>query len=289
MKLYAALARLFPRSFTAKLFFIAFLGTHVPLLATVAYLMRAKGGLGANLELTVMMVLATLVGTIATLSALALVLRPLYRVRDALQAYEERRERIALPTGFLDELGQLIDMADRMMADVGRELTEQRTAADTDPLTGALNRRGFGRAAAGRVQGAVIYCDLDHFKEVNDRFGHDVGDAVLCDAVAIMSAILRRTDLLARLGGEEFVIFLPQADTVLARRVADRIRQTFEARLRAGDRTVTGSFGVTRRDPDEEMEEAMTRADGAVYAAKREGRNRVTVVAGLTGAGRAAA
>lgn len=169
------------------------------------------------------------------------------------------------------------------------EVEDQRRNARTDPLTGLTNRRGFDERYSQVVQetdryggtAGLILVDVDHFKQVNDRFGHDGGDAVLV-AVANALADGRRTvDTTARLGGEELAILLPQTDASGAREVAERMRRRLEAlvvRTAAGEVRVTASFGVSEyaaRAGDGTR--VVELADQALYAAKRNGRNRVEV------------
>lgn len=171
------------------------------------------------------------------------------------------------------------------------EVDNARRNARTDPLTGLANRRGFDERYAQVMQetdryggtAALILVDVDHFKRVNDAYGHDGGDAVL---VAIADALAdgRRTvDLTARLGGEELAILLPQTDARGAREVAERMRKRIEAlvvRTSAGEVRVTASFGVGEYEARAgEAQRVVERADQALYAAKRNGRNRVEVSA----------
>ena len=113
---------------------------------------------------------------------------------------------------------------------------DQRTKAQTDPLTGALNRRAFmsrgerllQRHAYERAPLCLLFLDLDHFKSLNDRFGHSGGDDVLTSFVGLVNACIRPTDFLFRIGGEEFCCLLPYTTTEQAHRVAERIRHQFE-------------------------------------------------------------
>ncbi len=149
-----------------------------------------------------------------------------------------------------------------------------------DPLTGVGNRRlmevecaqAFGGA---RSAGALAVLDLDHFKSINDHHGHDVGDAVLRDVAAVMSAVLRKTDRLYRLGGEEFVLWLAPGEAEAAAAVLERLRQMVRQRVRAGDTPVTFSAGLATHQPGESWQACLARADAALYRAKRAGRDRV--------------
>jgi len=166
---------------------------------------------------------------------------------------------------------------------------DQRTKAQTDPLTGALNRRAFlwrgarllQRHAHERAPLCLLFLDLDHFKSLNDRFGHSGGDDVLTSFVAMVNACIRPTDFLFRIGGEEFCCLLPHTTTEQAHRVAERIRHQFEtATLEVAGTPVkaTASLGIASTDAfGYELDTLMRRADMAVYAAKRAGRNRVVV------------
>jgi two-component system cell cycle response regulator len=161
--------------------------------------------------------------------------------------------------------------------------------ATTDALTGAFNRRRFGelldeclaRAARFGRQVSVLMIDADHFKSVNDTYGHPVGDLVLQRIASMLQAEARRTDVVARYGGEEFVVILDETDAAGAQRVAERIRARIEAELIQGDfgrLRVTASLGLaTWPLQAQNREELLERADSALYEAKRKGRNRVAV------------
>lgn len=169
-------------------------------------------------------------------------------------------------------------------------------AADRDAKTGLLNLAAWTSAAGrtlARTSGtgrhvAVIVADLDHFKLVNDRFGHLVGDAVLLRTAETLRNGLRPDSLLARFGGEEFVVLLPDADEDVARRTAERLRAAVEGQRSPtadGGLHVTASFGVAWGSGTS-LTELLAAADEALYAAKRAGRNRVAVMgAASTGAG----
>ena len=160
--------------------------------------------------------------------------------------------------------------------------------ASTDPLTGLYNRRMFFRrmdeevARAGRTASpmCLIYVDIDHFKEINDTYNNSAGDAVLQQISRTMTRILRRGDVLGRIGGEEFLILLPDTTGVAGQRIAERLRQRVEhATIFSGDRklNVTVSAGVfSAADPVGLSIDDMVRvADQALYEAKETGRNKV--------------
>lgn len=161
----------------------------------------------------------------------------------------------------------------------------QRQAA-TDELTGLPNRREFievaERLMASSKAMSVLILDVDHFKRVNDTYGHDVGDEVLRVLAKVGASTVRHLDVFARLGGEEFVAVLPGTDRVQARAMAERLRlvfeqQDFEHEWKTGERIpFTVSIGVATRAPDEtDIDALLKRADVALYRAKDAGRNAV--------------
>jgi diguanylate cyclase (GGDEF)-like protein len=158
--------------------------------------------------------------------------------------------------------------------------------ATRDPMTGALNRRAFfaraevewARAQRSHAPLAAIASDIDFFKKVNDTFGHHVGDLVIKDYAARSATMLRRPDILARFGGEEFVVLLPDTGLSEAKQVAERIRRDVEAHHDKALPPFTVSLGiaVTRGTPHQPatLEELLAIADEALYRAKQGGRNR---------------
>ena len=160
----------------------------------------------------------------------------------------------------------------------------QRDASERDPLTGLLNRRGFGNAverfSRRSRDGALLICDIDHFKQINDSYGHAAGDRVLVELADEFRRVLGSDACTGRFGGEEFVAFLPGASTEKAVALAERVRQGLSAkdwRPMGIDRRITASFGVFAKNELPNLYEALDRADRALYAAKAAGRNRVMV------------
>ena len=166
-----------------------------------------------------------------------------------------------------------------------RVVTAHKTAASTDPLTGMFNRRGFAEATsrviereakAGRPVTVLIF-DIDHFKSINDRFGHPAGDEILKLFAAVVVNALRITDLSGRVGGEEFAALLPcpLEEGVIA---AERVREAFADSgivVEDGPVDTTVSIGVAGGPAGTELEVLLAAADSALYQAKRNGRNRV--------------
>ena len=162
-----------------------------------------------------------------------------------------------------------------LLAQVGALYREVGRLARTDSLTGAPNRRAWdeelprelARAARSRRPLCVALLDLDHFKDYNDRHGHQAGDRFLKEAAAAWQAAVRKTDLVARYGGEEFAILLPDCGLDSAMEIADR--------LRTAQPEGTCSLGVAQWDGREETTALVARADRALYAAKDAGRDRI--------------
>ncbi|MFM1936302.1 MAG: hypothetical protein RI990_1261 [Planctomycetota bacterium] len=173
--------------------------------------------------------------------------------------------------------------------DMIRELGEARRRSMVDPLTRVWNRAGLdailGReidaARSRRVPLSVAMVDLDHFKQVNDRHGHGVGDVVLTEVARRLRVAARPIDSVARFGGEEFAVVLPECGEADARAVAERLRRRIgDSPITAGTAVriaVTCSIGVATLQGDEHGSVLMTRADIALYDAKGEGRDRVVV------------
>jgi diguanylate cyclase (GGDEF)-like protein len=164
---------------------------------------------------------------------------------------------------------------------------EVQLLAITDPLTNLYNRRGLAELGHREIDRSrrferplsAVMLDIDHFKSVNDTYGHSIGDQILVGLADICREIVREVDLVVRYGGEEFLILLPEADLRAAFQVADRLRRNVETtsiRTDLGALAITISLGVVSLDSDmDDLEALIERADLALYAAKQEGRNRV--------------
>ncbi|CAA7614352.1 Diguanylate cyclase [Magnetospirillum sp. LM-5] len=215
---------------------------------------------------------------------------PINRLTDAVRHFEVNRDISALPTERTDELGQLacsfLDMQNKIrqqFEQLQKSNAEMETLAQHDALTGLFNRRKLDEtlecefARSQRFENAisVILLDIDHFKSVNDIFGHQVGDAVLRHLSDELKGQIRETDMLGRWGGEEFLIICPGNDLDGATMLAEKLRRIVrECEFpMVGRRTC--SFGVASRHPGERENELIARADAALYQAKRQGRDRV--------------
>ncbi|QEP41739.1 diguanylate cyclase [Ectothiorhodospiraceae bacterium BW-2] len=164
---------------------------------------------------------------------------------------------------------------------------ELERLALTDQLTGLYNRHKLDElleqqldlAQRYQIIFAVIILDVDHFKKVNDLFGHHVGDSTLVTFAHILSTATRKSDFIGRWGGEEFIVIIPQSDQVSLTDMAEKIRVTLETHPFEIVNQVTASFGVASHHLGETTSELLSRADAALYEAKKGGRNRVVVAA----------
>lgn len=201
----------------------------------------------------------------------------------AVQTGKGRREQFLA-------LRQERETNNRLTAEIARRETlesELTHLANHDPLTDLLNRRAFfeeaeremSRSRRRRHPVSLMMIDADHFKQINDRFGHHTGDEALRRIAWACREDLRTDDVIGRSGGEEFAVLMPGADLTLAHRVADRLRSRIADGLLdhpEGDVPITVSIGVVECHPwGEAVADAMQRADAAMYMAKTQGRNRV--------------
>jgi diguanylate cyclase (GGDEF)-like protein len=170
----------------------------------------------------------------------------------------------------------------KRIGDLQRQLER---SARTDDLTGLPNRRVLFDTLAREIQRArrraarlsLVFADLDRFKQVNDRHGHRVGDAVLCGAATAITAGLRAYDVVIRYGGDEFVMVLPDTGAQEGRAVAERIRESIAAKPLARSVAVTISMGVAELGARMDADRLLKAGDKALYRAKRAGRNRTEV------------
>jgi len=169
------------------------------------------------------------------------------------------------------------------VSDMVADLRHERSV---DPLTGVLNRRGFDERAQELLADtrnwpvSLILVDIDHFKAINDTFGHPAGDAVLKAFGHLLHDAMRQVDACGRLGGEEFVYLLPNCDAAGAHVFAQRLRENVRGNRFDGlppNHQLTASFGVASARRGENLDELLARADAALYRAKRQGRDRVEV------------
>jgi diguanylate cyclase (GGDEF)-like protein len=184
-----------------------------------------------------------------------------------------------------DEMNVISYNFNELLAIAESLINEKDHLASTDSLTGAFNRHKFAELFAIELQRtlrygggvALIMFDIDHFKHINDEFGHGVGDMVLKEVTQLVRDLIRATDVMTRWGGEEFMILVPRDGREAAVILAEKLRGAIENHCFTGVSKVTASFGVGEYMPGDTLELLCARVDEALYRAKHEGRNRICV------------
>ncbi|MFI8480179.1 biofilm regulation diguanylate cyclase SiaD [Pseudomonas sp. NPDC078700] len=182
----------------------------------------------------------------------------------------------------LEKVARISDRYQQMMRDLNLALKE---ASNRDPLTSLANRRMLierlkeevARSTRQNKTFVLAMVDVDHFKQINDTWGHDIGDRMLEEIARVLQAEVRGYDLCGRWGGEEFLILLPDTDLVAAEQVIERVRiglRTLAVRVSTELLSVSASFGVAKHRMDESYSQTLNRADAALLQAKRDGRDR---------------
>ena len=206
-------------------------------------------------------------------------------LRKSIRNTKERNELYQLKVSLL----KMVEALEQYIRRLETEVKSYENLAFTDPLTGLYNRRMFLEIAKKKLSEAkryeeplsLIMLDIDHFKRINDTYGHDVGDIALKFLAEILKNNVRASDIVARWGGEEFIILLPKTTLEQARKVAEKIRKIIEMStidLPNGEKLkFTVSLGVSSFSGKEDLEELIKEADIALYEAKRRGRNRTEV------------
>lgn len=277
----------FSSSLLAQAFAGCFVATHVPIISIAAYV--ASGAAISAQAILVIILLATVVGTAFAFIVMRHLLLPVGELARGLKSYriEGRIPRLVKLRD--DDVGRLTDEVRALINTLEEKLNRLKRQAFSDTLTGLGNRRWLAEVVGSEIARSrreqkplsVIVLDIDHFKSINDTFGHDAGDEVLVAIAETMKRVLRPYDLVARLGGEEFCAFLPGTGLKEAMQIAERLREAIAA-LRIEtlrERRITASFGVHEAHLVREQFKDMLRiADEYLYQAKGDGRNRVQTI-----------
>nr|WP_316642443.1 diguanylate cyclase [uncultured Roseateles sp.] len=206
-------------------------------------------------------------------------------VSSALRAFEQGRELLRINAELQRLNAELEAKVTARTLELQQKNTELERLAITDPLTGLHNRLMLDRtlevelARCQRFGGplALVLLDIDKFKQVNDSFGHQAGDAVLTTVAGLLVDGARETDLAGRWGGEEFMLICRNTDAEGAATLAEKLRLAIQGRQLDGAGHCTASFGVSAWRPGDRIESLIARADAALYRAKAQGRNRVEI------------
>jgi diguanylate cyclase (GGDEF)-like protein len=235
---------------------------------------------------TTVVFLVTLFIVLLALSTIRKILQASGKLHDGIKSIKDTGDlSVRIPNASNDEIGFISTIFNEMLTTVGTLMTEKERLAETDKLTGAYNRmkfdsllmHEFGRAERYKTPLSLIMFDFDHFKRINDTFGHNAGDTVLVETARIVRETVRDVDFFARWGGEEFMVLTPGVDINGAQETAERLRKIIEGHEFENVGRVTASFGVTRSSEKDTPDDFCKRADEALYMAKERGRNMVVV------------
>ena len=272
MRLYRATAFLFPRHYTIRMFLLCFLAVHMPLLAFLGFELTRGAW---HWQTFAVLFGATVVGSAFAIAALAGLLVPVAVATRGLRALRDGQQMQDIPAGGPDMAGELLESVAHALRSTSARLDELKGLALTDPLTGLLNRRGFVEQLEQLPTGAgtLALLDGDRFKQVNDRLGHAEGDRVLRALADRLRDRLRKQDMAARWGGDEFVILLRDTDEQEARAIVKRVQLSLRRRpiARLDGRPVNFSVGFAPLSGEtmEAVTEAVKAADAEMYATKR--------------------
>ena len=272
MRLYRATAFLFPRHYTIRMFLLCFLAVHMPLLAFLGFGLTRGAW---HWQTFAVLLGATVVGSAFAIAALAGLLVPVAVATRGLRALRDGQQMQDIPAGGPDMAGELLESVAHALRSTSARLDELKGLALTDPLTGLLNRRGFVEQLEQLPTGAgtLALLDGDRFKQVNDRLGHAEGDRVLRALADRLRDRLRKQDMAARWGGDEFVILLRDTDEQEARAIVKRVQLSLRRRpiARLDGRPVNFSVGFAPLSGKtmEAVTEAVKAADAEMYATKR--------------------
>ena len=274
MKVYAAMNRVFRRSYAVKLFAVAFVGTHIPLLALLGWsVWRGWDSDPLLVQVANLCLLATLAGTAVTLYLLHGLLAPVRASAEALAAFDNHSVLPQLPEDGHDDAGLLMRGLNRSLRRIDEGVRKLEWTATHDALTGALNRHGGNVQLAASIAAlpeggafTIAVLDMDALKQINDQQGHDAGDRALVRIVQGLQPLLGPDDWICRQGGDEFLVGLHADMPALEARLS-----AWSAALLESDPLLRLSIGLAGYVPGEDAHVLCRRADAAMYRAKRTG------------------
>lgn len=265
--------------------FFVVLMVWVFILANKTAFLTIKGQFELNIDLTLWGGFLILAGWAGSLSE---------NLKEELRKTNLLRQELALDKESLKDLNDKLNRANlkleekvvKRTEELERSHEELKKLSWTDPLTNLLNRRSCEEKFQSEIARfnrttetfCIILCDIDHFKSINDQHGHDMGDRILVQAAKIFDSITRKTDLVFRWGGEEFLLILTATDLNGGMLVGEKIRAKFEEATFGNDQYnlhVTLSLGVSQYKEGQNMDESVKEADKNLYLAKKAGRNLV--------------
>jgi diguanylate cyclase (GGDEF)-like protein len=287
LRIYALLSRLgFPKSYQGKISLVMFLGTYLSLVALVLYLLLSSPvGMRPALNILVLLLAATLTGTAAAFYVLHGLLAPVRLVSTSLREYLDSKRVPDLPIHFTDEAGRLMASVQYAVNHLDATIRSLEGLSGTDYLTGVHNRREAEKrlaedvARAKRSGGVLTVCvvDVNGFKGINDRYGHQAGDVCIQHVASVIGRNIRESDWLARWGGDEFILTLhdasPFAPTELVlQRIVKDLKESPVRLPQCNELVLPVTVGASRFSGKGDVQELLAAADEAMYEAKREGR-----------------
>lgn len=259
----------------------------MPVLIAVVYLLTRPDTMPVG-KAVLIYIGASLLGAALSIWAIFSLLEPVRMTSRYLRDFVDDGRRGELPTNYGDQVGQLMQNAQRTVEQLDGMIHELEQRTITDALTGVHNRRfctarlaqDLSRSGRSGDPLTIAFMDIDYFKEVNDQYGHGAGDTCLKHVVNATRTCIREGDWIARWGGDEFLIVMWGADAGQASEVCDRVREALAQNpcvIPQGEIQLQVSIGVCKADPKQSADELFQRVDTALLAAKRSGRNRVAV------------
>ncbi len=289
LKLYSLLSRLpFPKSYPVKILLTAFIGTHVPLLVLIFYLVLSHPlSYESAWHILAIALLATLVGAALTLYTLFALLKPVSLASQKLRGYITNKWMPDLPTIFTDQAGKLMADVQYTVENLDELINSLKTASMMDYITGTYNRQAGEKRLIediARVQRSddtmsLVMLDVDNLKLVNDLYGHDTGDICLKHLVSTIKSNIRKSDWLARWGGDEFVLVLfsnkEEPSAKILERICTALKEETVYTLQRDEINLTISVGVYKYNGKDDIKSLLIKMDNALYEAKRGGKNQI--------------
>lgn len=272
MRFYKATSFLFPRHYPARMFALCFGAVHIPLITFLIFqAIRGEWHWGIFFALLI----ATVVGSAAAILGIWGLLAPMQEATRSLRALRDGDHSRPVPIGGPDMAGQLLESVAHAARSTAEKMDSLQDIATTDLLTGLANRRGFTEALRerGSGKGTLALLDGNRFKRINDEHGHIEGDRVLRAMAERIAGTISDSEIAARWGGDEFVIFFPDKEVTEANYQLERLRLTMRRRplARVDGVPVSFAFGLTAVTPEDwdNLDAAIARADKALYEEKR--------------------
>ena len=291
--IYSLLSALpFPTSYLGKIMLVAFLGIHVPLLALIFYSLYLPGGLDSKLQLLIIALVGTVLGTGFTLYMLYLLLAPVSLASRMLRDYINDKKVPELPTQFTDEVGRLMADIQYTVKNSDELIQSLEKTSMTDYLTGVYNRyscemrlgEDIARVRRGGETMSLVMLDIDDFKLINDRYGHYNGDACLKQIVDIIRNNIRQGDWLARWGGDEFILLLFNSDEESSVGTMKRIGVALGENPITSEHdniSLTLSIGICQYNGEDAPEILFRKVDIALLQAKHRGKGQIVAYSAL--------